>query len=250
VIRPGTCRGATGDASPTDQAEHTIPARYLTLYRETGAAYGVPWPVLAGIGAKETDHGRSSAPGVRAGVNSYGCCAGPMQFNLTDGPPSTWERYGVDGDHDGDKEVYDPEDAIPSAARSAPRRPRASSRPGGNDLDVRVTRSVQTVCSGTEPSAPSETPAHPGQCRSASTTHSRSRSSSIPSVSRASTGTPPFARQQECPKSTNSALESAPTNGAGLDSGLWAICRLGRRSRAGRGGEWARMMAACLHPHW
>jgi transglycosylase-like protein with SLT domain len=39
-----------------------------------------------------------------------------MQFNLTDGPPSTWQRYAVDGDHDGAKDVYDPEDAIQSAA--------------------------------------------------------------------------------------------------------------------------------------
>jgi membrane-bound lytic murein transglycosylase B len=39
-----------------------------------------------------------------------------MQFNLRDGPPSTWQRYGIDGDHDGAKDVYDPHDAIPSAA--------------------------------------------------------------------------------------------------------------------------------------
>jgi hypothetical protein len=72
--------------------------------------------VLAGIGAIETDHGRSDAPGVRSGRNSFGCCAGPMQFNLTDGPPSTWDRYAVDGNHDGHQDVYDPADAIPSAA--------------------------------------------------------------------------------------------------------------------------------------
>jgi hypothetical protein len=46
--------------------------------------------VLAGIGAIETDHGRADAPGVHSGRNSFGCCAGPMRFNLTDGPPSTW----------------------------------------------------------------------------------------------------------------------------------------------------------------
>ena len=39
-----------------------------------------------------------------------------MQFNLTDGPPSTWDRYAVDGNHDGHQNVYDPADAIPSAA--------------------------------------------------------------------------------------------------------------------------------------
>ena len=76
----------------------------------------MPWPVLAAIGSIETDHGRSRAPGVHSGVNSYGCCAGPMQFNLRDGPPSTWDRYGVDGNRDGKRDVYDPADAIASAA--------------------------------------------------------------------------------------------------------------------------------------
>ena len=76
----------------------------------------MPWPVLAAIGSIETDHGRSRAPGVRSGVNRYGCCAGPMQFNLRDGPPSTWDRYGVDGNRDGRRDVYDPADAIASAA--------------------------------------------------------------------------------------------------------------------------------------
>ena len=76
----------------------------------------MPWPVLAAIGSLESDHGRSRAPGVRAGVNRHGCCAGPMQFNLRDGPPSTWERYGNDDNHDGATDVYDPADAIPAAA--------------------------------------------------------------------------------------------------------------------------------------
>jgi hypothetical protein len=40
-----------------------------------------------------------------------------MQFNLTNGPPSTWQTYAVDGDHDGDEDPYGPADAIPSAAR-------------------------------------------------------------------------------------------------------------------------------------
>jgi hypothetical protein len=115
MIRPGTCTGSAGDASPSTQAEHGIPAGYLSLYLETGRTYRVPWPVLAGIGAIETDHGRSRAPGVRSGRNRYGCCAGPMQFNVTDGPPSTWDHYAVDANHDGEQDIYDPADAIPSA---------------------------------------------------------------------------------------------------------------------------------------
>ena len=74
-----------------------------------------PW-VLAGIGAVESDHGRSTAPGVHSGVNAFGCCAGPMQFSIA-GKPSTWDRYGVDGDRDGRLSPYAPADAIPAAAR-------------------------------------------------------------------------------------------------------------------------------------
>ena len=89
----------------------------MTLYQQAGTAYAVPWPVLAAIGAIESDHGRSSAPGVHSGLNAFGCCAGPMQFNLRDGPPSTWQSYRVDGDRDGDTDPYDPADAIASAGR-------------------------------------------------------------------------------------------------------------------------------------
>jgi len=115
LVGAGSCPSAT-QVAPTDAAERGIPARYLTLYRQAGEHYRVPWQVLAGIGTIESDHGRSAAPGVRSGVNAHGCCAGPMQFNLRDGPPSTWQRYGVDGDGDGITDVYEPADAIASAA--------------------------------------------------------------------------------------------------------------------------------------
>src|SRR4051794_5444078 len=112
----GGC-ASRGGAAASDLAKRTIPAEYAALYQRAGAAYGVPWPVLAAIGAIESDHGRSTARGVRSGVNAFGCCAGPMQFNVTDGAPSTWQLYRVDGDADGDMDPYDPADAIASAAR-------------------------------------------------------------------------------------------------------------------------------------
>jgi Transglycosylase SLT domain len=98
-----------GEPGRADRAE--IPPRYLELYRKAGRRYRLPWTVLAGIGAVESGHGQSSAPGVHNGVNAFGCCAGPMQFNVRNGPPSTWDRYGQGGD------PYDPADAIPAAAR-------------------------------------------------------------------------------------------------------------------------------------
>lgn len=92
-----------------------IPPAYFRLYVSAAAKYpGMPWGMLASVGSNETDHGRSPLPGVTSGVNSYGCCAGPMQFSLTAG---TWGSQGVDGNGDGKKDVYDPEDAIPAAAR-------------------------------------------------------------------------------------------------------------------------------------
>jgi hypothetical protein len=85
-------------------------ARYVTAERTCPA---LTWQVLAAIGKIESDHGRSSAPGVRSGINRFGCCAGPMQFNLTNGPPSTWDTWGTGVR----AHVYDPAHAIPAAAR-------------------------------------------------------------------------------------------------------------------------------------
>jgi hypothetical protein len=105
-----------GGYEPSAGARAEIPADYLRFYQDAGRRYGIdPW-VLAGIGSVESQHGRSRAPGVHAGVNAYGCCAGPMQFSVV-GASSTWDRYGVDGNDDGRVSPYDPADAIPAAAR-------------------------------------------------------------------------------------------------------------------------------------
>jgi hypothetical protein len=108
-------RPATPPAGPdigaSDAALADVPTAYLGLYVEAARTCpALTWQVLAGIGKVESNHGRSPAPGVRTGVNAAGCCAGPMQFNLHNGPPSTWASFGR-GD------VYDPADAIPAAAR-------------------------------------------------------------------------------------------------------------------------------------
>jgi hypothetical protein len=124
-----TTRPAAGGASsappPSRTARAEIPADHLALYRASARTCpGLPWGVLAGIGKVETNHGRLDAPGVREGVNAFGCCAGPMQFNIRNGPPSTWDHYGRGGN------VYDPADAIPAAARMLC----ANGARGGHDL--------------------------------------------------------------------------------------------------------------------
>jgi hypothetical protein len=107
-----SCGDPGGGQQPgsSKQAQGDVPSNYLTLYRQAGAKYGLPWNVLAAVGSMESDHGRSNLPGVKSGEN-YAGAAGPMQFI---GP--TWATYGVDGNGDGKKVRYDPADAIPSAA--------------------------------------------------------------------------------------------------------------------------------------
>src|SRR3954452_14306825 len=103
-VRPG--RGA-GD----------VPSDYLRLYRAAARAYAVDWRVLAAIGKIKSDHGRSRAAGVHAGRNFADCCSGPMQICTVASCGKVWQSYAVDGNGDGLGSVYDPADAIFTAAR-------------------------------------------------------------------------------------------------------------------------------------
>jgi hypothetical protein len=94
-----------------------VPSAYLRLYRQAAQRYGLDWRLLAAIGKNESDHGRSTARGVRSGLNYARCCAGPMQICTVRSCGSTWQAYAVDGNRDGLLSVYDPADAIFTAAR-------------------------------------------------------------------------------------------------------------------------------------
>ena len=108
---PMQATGVDLSGEPTALARADIPADYLTWYISAAQTCpGLPWPVLAGIGKVESDHGRSTAPGVHSGAN-YAGAEGPMQFE-----PATFARYATDGDHDGQLSPYDPGDAIYTAA--------------------------------------------------------------------------------------------------------------------------------------
>jgi len=104
------CGGGGSGPAPSAAATNGIPANYLALYQAAGQRYGIPWNLIAAIGAIETDHGRSTLPGVSSGAN-YAGAGGPMQFLQ-----ATFNQYGVDGNNDGTTSRYDPRDAIPSAA--------------------------------------------------------------------------------------------------------------------------------------
>lgn len=82
-----------------------IPPFLLPIYQAAGAAYGIPWQVLAAINQVETDYGRDLS------VSSAGA-EGWMQFL-----PSSWALYGVDVNGDGYEDPYNPADAIFAAAR-------------------------------------------------------------------------------------------------------------------------------------
>lgn len=87
-------------------ARATVPAGYLALYRGAAATcVGLPWTVLAGIGAVETGHGADTRTS-RKGAE------GPMQFL-----PSTFAAFAVDGNGDGVADIQNPADAVYSAAR-------------------------------------------------------------------------------------------------------------------------------------
>jgi murein DD-endopeptidase MepM/ murein hydrolase activator NlpD len=82
-----------------------IPPFLLPIYQAAGIEYGVRWEILAAINEIETDYGRN------LNVSTAGA-VGWMQFL-----PSTWKRWGVDANHDGRRDPYNPVDAVFSAAR-------------------------------------------------------------------------------------------------------------------------------------
>jgi cell wall-associated NlpC family hydrolase len=111
-VLEGGLGAGVGEAAPVERVAG-IPAEYLQLFQAAGAAYGIPWEVLAGIGKVECDDGQDPDPSCTqpGAVNSAGA-GGPMQFLA-----STWATYGLDVNHDGSASRWDPADAIYAAAR-------------------------------------------------------------------------------------------------------------------------------------
>ena len=98
--------------APSALATATVPTGWLPLYgRAAATCPGLPWQVVAAVGSVESAHGQLNAPGVRDGANFAGAM-GPMQFLA-----GTWAAYSADGDGDGVRNVYDPDDAVFGAAR-------------------------------------------------------------------------------------------------------------------------------------
>jgi len=111
----GLSTSLIGGGPPSTQAQRDIPAAYLPLYQVAAdSCPGLPWSVLAAIGKVESDHGRSTAPGVTSGANFAGA-AGPMQIGIGGKAGNTFAGYAVDADGGG-ADVYNPPDAVFTAA--------------------------------------------------------------------------------------------------------------------------------------
>ncbi|MEU6379251.1 C40 family peptidase [Streptomyces sp. NPDC046909] len=72
----------SGSTQPSRAALTDIPPDYLGLYMDAATTCpGLDWSVLAAVGKTESDHSRSTLPGVHSSAN-YAGARGPMQFLL------------------------------------------------------------------------------------------------------------------------------------------------------------------------
>ncbi|MDH6226278.1 MULTISPECIES: bifunctional lytic transglycosylase/C40 family peptidase [Streptomyces] len=102
VVAGNLVRGAAEGA--VDVVEGSVPAQYVKLVRDWGNLCPEINPALLAAQLYQES-------GWDADVVSHADARGIAQFI-----PSTWATHGIDGDRDGDRDIWDPEDAIPSAA--------------------------------------------------------------------------------------------------------------------------------------
>jgi cell wall-associated NlpC family hydrolase len=135
---------AAGQALPSVTARADIPAALLPHYQQAPACDGLPWQVIAAIGAIESDHARHGGARLDPGTGlvsppilgpaldggrfaairvppggspwhedaSWDHAAGPMQF-IT----ATWAAWGLDASGDGVASPHNAYDAIATAGR-------------------------------------------------------------------------------------------------------------------------------------
>ncbi|MEC3974953.1 C40 family peptidase [Amycolatopsis sp. H20-H5] len=104
-----------GGSQPSQSALADIPSDYLALYRAAaGVCPGLDWSIIAAIGKIETDHGRSTLPGVSSGTNAFGA-GGPMQF-LSGTFTGVVSRHRIPAGGVSPPSLYNPHDAIYAAA--------------------------------------------------------------------------------------------------------------------------------------
>ncbi|MET9804669.1 bifunctional lytic transglycosylase/C40 family peptidase [Streptomyces sp. NPDC006368] len=96
---------AAGDNPVGAALTMSVPAEYQDLIEEAGRTCPEVSPnLLAALLTQESGFN----PKAQSPVGAQGIA----QFM-----PSTWERHGIDGNGDGKRDVWDPQDAIPSSAK-------------------------------------------------------------------------------------------------------------------------------------
>jgi hypothetical protein len=94
VGRPSTAQQREDARRFAARREAQIATRWMEgfypIYAVAQEAFAVNWLLLASIHMQESAF--STAPGIYRGLNFAHCCGGPMQFNVRNGPPSTWQR--------------------------------------------------------------------------------------------------------------------------------------------------------------
>ena len=127
--RPGSQQARAQRRLFAGQGATRVPSRweagFYGIYATAQHTFAVNWLLLASIHKQETAF--STAPSTYRGLNFAHCCAGPMQFNVTNRPVSTWAlvmgayRFGARPavyNHAtvGHPSIYDDFDAIMAAA--------------------------------------------------------------------------------------------------------------------------------------
>ncbi|RZU29566.1 transglycosylase-like protein with SLT domain [Streptomyces sp. BK022] len=102
IVAGNLAGGAAGGG--VGLAKGAVPAAYQTLVQKWGNLCPAINPALL---AAQLYQESGFNPGARSPAKAQGIA----QFI-----PGTWATHGVDGDGDGDRDVWDPDDAIPSAA--------------------------------------------------------------------------------------------------------------------------------------
>jgi murein DD-endopeptidase MepM/ murein hydrolase activator NlpD len=102
---PGAISLPVSFTTPPAQPQQLSVEQLRPIWERAGAAYGIPWQVLAAINKIESDFGQNMGPSSAGAI-------GWMQFM-----PDTWLRWGTDADGDGLADPWAASDAIYSAAR-------------------------------------------------------------------------------------------------------------------------------------
>ncbi|MGO8907380.1 MAG: hypothetical protein ACLQMH_17415 [Solirubrobacteraceae bacterium] len=93
VASPSSAEQSVDARLFVDQTQTHISYRWMEgfypIYAVAQSTFGVNWLLIASIHRQESAF--STAPGIYHGLNFAGCCGGPMQFNVTNGPLTTWD---------------------------------------------------------------------------------------------------------------------------------------------------------------